>query len=355
MGGIEGSTRIWDLDPTSSAAILAFSAHDGEVFDAIYSADGTRMASTGMDSELKVWDSASGEMLLSLPGPLDEIFFPAFSPDGKRLAAANRKGGVSIWDAGSGAELLSLRGSKADYAPVAFSPDGTQLAAAGKDGAATIWDTATGERLASFQNSSGITRMIYTPGGEHIWTYDQEGNANSWSAVSGSELPIGSHETLRHVVYASLWDAELSQDGRLWATAASDGRIRVYATDDDPEEKPYYSNLHFLQNHTDQVAGIALDPGGSLMASASFDGTVRLWDLGNGQELITLVDHSLPMKSVDFSPDGKKLLAAGADGKVSEFFLSIEDLMQIARSRLSRGFTQEECQTYLHLELCPDE
>jgi WD40 repeat protein len=110
-----------------------------------------------------------------------------------------------------------------------------------------------------------------------------------------------------------------------------------------------------LQNHTDQVAGIALDPGGSLLASASFDGTVRLWDIGSRQELKTVVDQSLPMNSVDFSPNGKRVLAAGADGTVSEFILSIEDLMQVAQSRLSRGFTREECKTYLHLEMCPDE
>lgn len=68
----------------------------------------------------------------------------------------------------------------------------------------------------------------------------------------------------------ALWDAEFSQDGRLWAAAGSDGQVHVYATDDDPEEKPYYSNLCTLRNHTDRVAGIALDPGGSLLASASF-------------------------------------------------------------------------------------
>ena len=69
----------------------------------------------------------------------------------------------------------------------------------------------------------------------------------------------------------------------------------------------------------------------------------------NGEELLRLTDQPLPINGVDFSSDGSRLLTAGADGTVSEYILAIEDLMVLAQSQLWRGFTEEECQTYLHL------
>jgi len=64
--------------------------------------------------------------------------------------------------------------------------------------------------------------------------------------------------------------------------------------------------------------------------------------------------YNRPIGGVDFSPDGRYLAAAGSDGTIMVYILSIEELMTMARSRLSRGFTLEECRTYLPLDSCPD-
>ena len=144
-------------------------------------------------------------------------------------------------------------------------------------------------------------------------------------------------------------------DGRLWVAAGYDGLIYVYQVDEGTEDNPDYSQLYELSDHTRQVTGTAFNPDGTLLASASFDGTVRLWDMNDGHELLTLTDQPLPMQGVDFSPDGSRLLTSRADGTVSEYIISVEDLMEVARSQLSRGFTEEERQTYLHLPMCLDE
>ena len=317
--------------------------------------DGTRMASTGTDGQLKVWDSATSESLLSLPGPIDDVFFPAYSPDGERLASASRDDSVSIWDARSGQELLALQGGAAEFTAVTFSPDGSQLVAGGREGTAEIWDAATGEVLATFQNNSAISRLIYDQDGQRIFSYDWNGFVNTWDTASGETSTSGPGPASRKVCNTVLWDAEFSQDGRLWAAAGYDGLVYVYLVDEGAEHNPDYSRLYKLSNHTGQVTGTAFNPDGTLLASASFDGTVRLWDMNDGRELLTLTDQSLPMQGVDFSPDGSRLLASGADGRVSEYILSAEDLIAIAQSRLSRELTEEECQTYLHLPMCLDE
>jgi len=53
------------------------------------------------------------------------------------------------------------------------------------------------------------------------------------------------------------------------------------------------------------------------------------------------------------APDGARLAASGGDGTARIYLLAIEELMALARSRLTRSFTDAECQQYLHLEQCP--
>jgi WD40 repeat protein len=353
VGNEEGTTQTWDLSSSAEGELLAYKAHESEVYDAIFNPDGTRIASTGNDGMVIVRDSESGESLLSLPGRSDDVFFAAYSPDSQRLAAANAKGGVSIWDATSGQELLDLRGDTEDFTAVTFNPDGSQLAAAGQEGVGYIWDAESGRRLTVFHAESGIARLDYENDGERLWSIDRGGNAISWDAKSGAQFSVDPDPVIEHICSSPLWDAEFSLDDRYWAAAGFDNLVYVYEASDDPQYESGYSRLFSLASHASKVTGTAFNPSGTRLASASSDGKVKLWDVEAGLELLTLADLELPVQGVDFSPDGSRLITAGSDGTVSEYIISIDELMEVAQSRLSRGFTTDECRIYLHLDACP--
>jgi len=82
---------------------------------------------------------------------------------------------------------------------------------------------------------------------------------------------------------------------------------------------------------------------------------VRLWDTASGQERLNLALHTDGVISVGFSPDGSRLVSGGWDGTVRVYALRLEDLVALARQRLTRSLTDEECRRYLHVDACPAE
>jgi WD40 repeat protein len=136
-----------------------------------------------------------------------------------------------------------------------------------------------------------------------------------------------------------------SPDGKRLATASLDGTGKVWDATSGEE-------LLTLNRHTNTVCRITFSLDGKGLATASWDRTARVWDASSGEELLTL-SHTHEVQSIAFSPNGRRLATASADRAVRVYVLNIEDLMVLARTHVTRSLTPEECRKYLYVEQCP--
>ena len=219
-----------------------------------------------------------------------------FSPDGRYLAVKHEERGevtLVVWDVARAEKVLEIPdGMRA--AAVDFHPDGGMLAAGRRDGSIVLYDLARRRE----------TRRL-SPGTEpHAIRFDP----------SGARLAVVSHSARESVQLRSLDDGavkaswelpepyfavEWHPDGRRLAIGAEHGRISLLDASN-PSRPP-----RTFQAHDDGAVALAFPPRGELLASASWDGTLRLWDLRSAEELVRC---PLPQTSqIHFSRDGRFL------------------------------------------------
>ena len=341
---VDKSVRIWDISVGSSRELLSISAHEAQSTHVCYSPDGTRLAGVNSDGMVGVWDVDNGSQLLRLSGSLMNDV--VFSPEGNSLVTTSEDGKVRIWDVASGKQTVTLSGHWRTVNDVTFSPDGTKIATVSTDGSAIIWDPRTGEQL--FPLPPSIYDLLvaeFSPDSSRLAVGDGGGIVKIWDTTNGKSLLTLTSQVNTPESTWKIHDLAFSPDGSRLATGSEYGLTEIWDT------KTGNLLLTFA-GHTSEVTAVDFNPDGSWLATGSHDGTIKIWDIATGQNRLTLGDASEGrVTDVDFDPTGVYLAASGDSG-IRVYTLQIEDLVALAKSRVTRSLTTEECQKYLHAEEC---
>ena len=343
---IDGTTRLWHVGPAGSRERLTLPAHDNVVYSVDFSADGNRVATSSWDRRAIIWDAGTGEQLASLPEHPDSIARVAFSPDGNLVATAAYDGIVRLWDSVTKELIRELTAHGPQDIDVAWDASGERLVTGGSDGTVKIWDANTGDLLHTLDgHSDRIHRVAFSPDGQMVASASWDGTAKLWDAGSGDLLATLAADG------GQVKSVAFNADSSRLATAHEDGTARLWdLTTGDETQQPVAALT--LVGHTGSVWDAAFNPAGDRVATLSWDGTARLWDATTGEELLTLRgENNGP--DLAFSPDGRLLATTSGSGKVHVYATGLNDLLALARERVTRSLTQAECQRYLHVETCP--
>jgi WD40 repeat protein/DNA-binding SARP family transcriptional activator/tRNA A-37 threonylcarbamoyl transferase component Bud32 len=342
--------RIWDPGP--GRELLTLTGHTAGVNGVSYNPDGTRLATSSDDGTVKIWNPASGQLLQSFApsGQQHPWGCLAYSPDGKRVAAGSNDGVASVWDAASGTQVITLTAHTNMIRGVAFSPDGTRLATGGLDGTAKVWDIESGKALVTFSGhihpegttqTNSVWSVAFSPDGKRVATGGFDA-VRVWDADTGQELLSLPGEG-NALIFTGL---AFSPDGKLVAVGQFNGLAVLW-------DAATGKLLRTLSGHSAAIVYVAFNSDGTRLASASFDKLAKVWDVKTGQEITSLYGNASNVTSASFSPDGTHLATAGTDETARIYTLQMEDLVKLARSRMTRSLTTEECRKYLHVETCP--
>jgi len=275
-------------------------SHDLSVGAAYFSPDGRQVVTACEDRKGRVWDAATGALILLLDGHESYVQSAVFSPDGRTILTASADRTLRIWSAATGRELRRLAGHEGVVFDARYSPGGRRIVSASEDRTARIWDVETGKQTALFDGHDGkVLKASFSPDGRKIITASKDRTARIWDVDSGEELLTFEAEV------GWISDAAFSPDGRR-AVLTYDNSAHLIDVETGDE-------LHSFGDGRGAVVCADFSPDGRELATANLGNNIVVWDAISGERIVALEGHEDFAFTLCFSPDGQRLLTASMD------------------------------------------
>ncbi|CAD5943653.1 putative WD repeat-containing protein all2124 [Planktothrix rubescens] len=371
-GSRDRTVKLWNLN---GVLLKTFTGHRDSIWGVEFSPDGQTLVSVSADTTARIWDRSRDPLNTTLQGHTEGVLSVSFSPDGQTLASASEDKTVKLWVATKPLQYTSQPASilphprKVNW--VSFSPNGQEIATASEDKIVRLW-TKKGQLLQALSgHAQAIKAVTFSPDGQTLASASEDKTVKLWNK-QGKLIATLLHQD-------AVWDVRFSPDGNTLATSASflESPIKLPSnaitlwTKKGKQWQPTLelpaknsvATLAFLGNsqqiavaegdmvrlwnlqgkkplascplgHNAQVQSLSYDSHGAILATASDDKKVRLWQINDGlwntsacdqvQPLIVLQQNDF-VNSISFSPGNTGILAIGKDNGTTILW-SLENL-----------------------------
>jgi WD40 repeat protein len=299
----------WQPLPPNIQPILAVAVTD----------DG-RLAAAGRGNEIQVYEVATNRVVAQLVDPnlsaqtggktgiahLDLVQSLAFHPSGDLLASGGFRE-VKLWQRPTNVRLGELAGATEPVQAMATSSDGKWAATGEANGTIRLWNLGEHKAVHTLAGHSGaITGLRFSLDGTRLFSSSKDKTIRGWNVADGAAAG-------KIDAPAEVNGIALVNDGKEIVSADGDNVLRVWPLQVEANPAEPVKPVKELKGHGGPVNTVDSQlPVGKVIVSGSQDGSVRVWNYDNGQQ-VRQMDHGGPVTAVAIRPDGKRLASGGAN------------------------------------------
>ncbi|MBS1952175.1 MAG: WD40 repeat-containing protein [Cytophagales bacterium] len=265
--------------------------------------DGKTLIKGKFGTKVKQWDIASGKSIMDFVGHEKAALCYDLSRDGKKLVTGGGDGKVILWDVAKGDTLKTIRAHRYPVFDVHFNSDETKVASSSWDATLVSWDLASGKPVNQFDfNNNSALNFLWSRNDLYLF------------ASQGKELKMYEADTKEVVrefkghrdVISSL---RLNSGKQQLLSASWDGTVRLWNITTGLMEQKFIG-------HQGAVHIAIFDPDGKTIYSAGADRQIRVWDIATAKVIRTFDGHKSEITALLFSPDQKMLISHSVDGVI---------------------------------------
>ncbi len=328
----------------------AFKGHSGSVNAVIFRPNSSIFYSASSDGKVLRWDlndmNRKPETLLENSGINNNL---AISSNGQWLAVATNGQGIKIINPTRNVPfpVIINRGNNR-FSAMDFHPDNQHIIFADSENNIVKYNITTGNSQVITKAGFEVFSLSVSPDGRNIAAGTRGGQVIIWTGETDPVKRVIHHDPGNdvHVV-------QFNHNGTQLASGNLRGNMRIW-------EVLSGSLIRDIDGHSARLVDIKFSPDNNKIASTSFDGTVKLWDMNNiDAEPLILSDHGSWVLSVSFNSSGTRMVSGGRqENRLMGWYLDKRDMASEICSGIPRNLTSEEWNRYIgnnipYMETCP--
>lgn len=254
-----------------------------------------------------IWEMPEFNNIHTLSISQKKIDSVTINATGEWLAFGSSKlGQLLVWEWQSESYVLKQQGHYYDMNTLSYSADGQNIATGGDDGKVKVWNTVSGFCFVTFsEHSSGVSVVEFAKNGQVLFSASLDGTVRAFDLIRYRNFRTFTSPS--PVQFTAL---AVDPSGEIVCAGSMDTfEIFVWSVQTG-------KLLDVLAGHEGPISSLAFSPSGIELASGSWDGTTRTWDVFNRGKHVEIFRHNSDVLAIVYRPDGKQLATSTLDGQI---------------------------------------